>query len=108
MFIKSDMIVTHYISASTRTLLQQAFAGNCDQRIATRLRPPPPATVAATEVVCRRGYNGSKVDVWSYCTILFVLLADFMPFDKPQPHLDLGLEREREREREREWGLVVS
>lgn len=39
MFVKSDMIVTHNISASTRTLLQQAFAGNCDQRIASKILP---------------------------------------------------------------------
>ncbi|KAI6695414.1 hypothetical protein NL676_023124 [Syzygium grande] len=43
-----------------------------------------------SEVVCRRGHNGSKADAWSCGAILFVLLAGFMPFDRPQPCLDLG------------------
>ncbi|KAI6707477.1 hypothetical protein NL676_010439 [Syzygium grande] len=72
---------------------QHCGSGRFLQHTAVGPQPAPP------EVVYRYGHNGSKADAWSYGAILFVLLAGFMPFDRPQPCLDLGLEREKERER---------
>ncbi|CAL0317750.1 unnamed protein product [Lupinus luteus] len=39
-----------------------------------------PAYVAP-EILAKRGYNGSKVDVWSCGIILFVLAASYLPFN---------------------------
>ncbi|KAK4412534.1 CBL-interacting serine/threonine-protein kinase [Sesamum alatum] len=41
-----------------------------------------PAYVAP-EILAKRGYDGSKIDVWSCGVVLFVLTAGYLPFNDP-------------------------